>query len=98
MIPRRVLVTGATGALGQAVVARLTQAGMHVVGTHSGAPPPALEHVTWVPMDVTRAQSVAAGVNSAGALDALIHCAGGFRFGPVTELTDADLDSSSTST
>ena len=45
-----------------------------------------------MPMNVTRADSIAAALRGHDDVDGLVHCAGGFRWAPLEELTDADLD------
>lgn len=92
--PVTVLVTGAEGGLGSVVCHRLLQHGMRVIGTArrrlAAAPP---EGMRWVAVDVADARSVQAQVGAiAEEIDALVHCAGGFRHGPLEDLSDADLD------
>lgn len=101
-IIKTVLVTGAQGAVGRAVCAHLLAAEYTVVGTRHAAGAPDLEPDPtqpgqhWVAADVTDAQSVRALVQATearlGPIDALIHCAGGFRWTLVGEASDADLD------
>ena len=59
--PSRVLVTGATGFIGQACVMSLVQAGCEVIGTYRGETPPEdTDHVTWVRADLTRESEITA--------------------------------------
>jgi NAD(P)-dependent dehydrogenase (short-subunit alcohol dehydrogenase family) len=95
--PRDVLITGAQGALGREVVSRFASQGCQVLATfHGKSAPAAAPGVEWVEMDVTQAASVRAGVTRARQggrhLDALVHCAGGFRWAKIEDTTDADLD------
>jgi nucleoside-diphosphate-sugar epimerase len=68
--PRRVLVTGGAGLLGNAITRRLVAAGMEVVATYRGSPP-ALAGVQWQRADLTRSDALA---DIAG-VDALVHTA-----------------------
>lgn len=97
----RTLVTGATGALGQAVLARLLKepAGSpqpDIIALYRGEPGPAHPRVQWQSVDVTDARAVSGlfeKLRGASQMpQALIHCAGGFRFGTVAETADADWD------
>ncbi len=88
---RRVLITGATGALGQSVLARFIAAGDSVVGIHSvGQKPAAVTGVEWVACDLTQRKSVFDLFAKSGELDAVIHCAGGFRYGMIDAFSGED--------
>lgn len=67
---------------------------MRVMGTAHRPPaanPPA--GMRWLVVDVADARSVRSQVGPvAGEIHALVHCAGGFRHGPLEDLSDADLD------
>ncbi|MEW5854590.1 MAG: SDR family NAD(P)-dependent oxidoreductase [Myxococcota bacterium] len=94
--PTHVMVTGAEGALGSAVTSRLLEAGCQVVATTRKPVSTSQQGVRWVRMDVTDARSVQEALASLTAdnvpLDGLVHCAGGFRSGPLDQLSDEDLD------
>lgn len=94
---RTVLVTGAEGALGSVVADRFLQSGATVIATYLQDPA-----AHWRPtgqlvplrMDITDARSIRQGLASLtlGPVDCWIHCAGGFRFARVEQVTDGDLD------
>jgi NAD(P)-dependent dehydrogenase (short-subunit alcohol dehydrogenase family) len=89
---RRVLITGAAGALGSAVVTKFVTAGDAVIAIHSPAEkPPAIAGVEWMPADLTDRKSVFDLFSRVGELDAVIHCAGGFRFAMIEALTLEDI-------
>src|SRR5690606_19837895 len=94
---KSVLITGAQGSLGTAVVKRFLEGGMEVIGVDVKAPPrnpdDMFSKVTWLDADLSRADSVRGLVTELGSkqVDALVHCAGGFRHAPVDETSDDDL-------
>src|SRR3569832_283904 len=94
---KKVLVTGAQGALGTQVVQRFLKAGCEVVGTvspHERVRQIEIEGakaIQWIPVDLSRSDSVKSALQGQ-TFDALVHCAGGFRFEKVEQLTDEDLD------
>lgn len=91
---KKVLITGAQGALGSRVVDRFLESGFQVTGTiipnkiESAVDRPNLE---WLPVDLADTQSVKKQI-SGRAFDILIHCAGGFRYLPIEQVNDEDLD------
>ena len=91
---KKVLITGAQGGLGQQVIHRFLKEGLAVTGVlHSSDK---LQHQSasgaqWISLDLTQSEDVKT-VFSQRSFDILIHCAGGFRFGKVDELSDTDLD------
>ncbi len=99
--PGRTLITGATGALGRAVVARFVAAGAPVLAAArdrgalaalaAAAPPGA---VAVRAADLTDAAAVAELFDLAGGADgappAVAHLAGGFRFARLADTADAD--------
>ena len=100
---KRVLVTGARGSLGRAVVSRYLDAGCTVIGADlvfEGGPErhsdPDQHRLHWVQMDATDPTSVRKVVGEVaerfGAIDGLIHCAGGFRFAHADSIGDSDLE------
>ena len=93
---KNILVTGAEGALGSAVVKRFVASGTSVIGTYREAPGIADERITWVKMNISDSRSVAEGIASLraqfGEIEGLIHCAGGFRYSPLEQTSDQDLD------
>lgn len=86
-----VLVTGASGGLGATVVETLATAGWDVLAADRSAKVAAKPRVQPVAMDVTVAASIAAALEGK-TVDAVVHCAGGFRFGGVDKLSDSDVD------
>jgi cyclic-di-GMP-binding biofilm dispersal mediator protein len=99
---RSFLVTGASGALGSRIAARLGAAGATL--TLTGRDPDRLAaaaaaagpEATGVPLDLTVPgagdRAVAAAVAAHGGLDGLVHAAGVVAFGPVDDLDDDVLD------
>ncbi|MBS1963030.1 MAG: SDR family NAD(P)-dependent oxidoreductase [Bdellovibrionales bacterium] len=88
---RRVLITGATGALGASVVARFAAAGDAVFAVHTPTQKPAsLEGVEWIGADLTVRKSVIDLFAKLDDLDAVVHCAGGFRYGMVDAISGDD--------
>ncbi len=92
MPDKRVLITGASGALGMATVARLSALGFRVaaVAGRHGAPLPG-----WFgPADLAdpdaAAKVVAQAADAMGGLDAMVHLAGGFAMQPVLECKPQD--------
>lgn len=89
---QRVLVTGAAGAIGGAIVERFTAAGAIVAG-HDRRPAEAADHAlvgdltAGDPRDVVRAAEQAI-----GDLDALVHCAGESGQADFLDLADANWD------
>jgi NAD(P)-dependent dehydrogenase (short-subunit alcohol dehydrogenase family) len=82
-----ILVTGAEGALGSAVTHRFASAGHEVVGSFHKTHPEN-KTVRWVQADLADPQSIPALVHACGArIDALIHCAGGYRWAPFEKTT-----------
>ncbi|MCM2277129.1 MAG: SDR family NAD(P)-dependent oxidoreductase [Oligoflexia bacterium] len=88
----RVLVTGASGALGSQVVQRFLSAGNTVVGLARKAPRDreAAGPSEWIELDAGDAAGVNARVPEE--FDVLVHCAGGFRFGKIGELSTEDFE------
>src|SRR4051812_4061735 len=99
-LPKRVLVTGAQGALGSEVVDKYLNAGCRVFATyftHSEILPAARESLEWIHVDLTDSRWVRTAFgrpgsgtpqNSQNNFDAWIHCAGGFRFNTVENTSD----------
>lgn len=99
--PKTVLVTGAEGALGRVVAGKFSAEGFSVFGTHlpsvAASALPAVSGIRWVPVDVTAAASVRAMFGTGQGkvsepLDVLVHCVGGFRYAPLDETSDQDLE------
>jgi NAD(P)-dependent dehydrogenase (short-subunit alcohol dehydrogenase family) len=92
--PQSVLITGAQGALGIQVVKRFLAAGCRVTGIDRIPPKkldlPNTENLSWIEMDITNPSEVRAKVPTD--IDAMIHCAGGFRWVPTDSFQDEDLD------
>jgi NAD(P)-dependent dehydrogenase (short-subunit alcohol dehydrogenase family) len=91
------LVTGGAGGIGEAINARLVEAGWHVLaGDLPGALPgerTAGDSVDYAPLDVSDRASVADFAERArqlGPIGALVNCAGLVRFTPASGFDDAD--------
>src|SRR5689334_11859133 len=92
--PKKVLVTGAEGALGHAVVERFLKEGSEVIGTwfsKSDKEKKDTKRIHWVNVDLGNPKEVEEAFRNAN-FDAVIHCAGGFRYSEVTQLSDSDFD------
>lgn len=78
----RVIVTGASGALGRVAVDRLRGEGHSVAGMARSVPQDGEPGLVWIACDLTSAEAAAAGVTKAlsslDGLDAIVHIAGGF--------------------
>ena len=81
----RVLVVGATGTIGRAVVDAL-RADHEVIGVSRNEGP--------ARVDITRPDSIRDMYEKIGEVDAVVSCAGGAAWKPLAELTDADFDMS----
>ena len=95
MTPRVAVVTGATGALGQAVAARLGRDhALVLLARHAGAAPPGgLSLAADVTSDDAMAEAARQIAARFGRIDALVHVAGGFEMGePVHGLSRASWD------
>jgi NAD(P)-dependent dehydrogenase (short-subunit alcohol dehydrogenase family) len=89
---RKIVITGATGALGQAVLARFRKGGDAVVAIHSPIQKPsAIDGVEWSGVDLTQRKAVHDFFAKIGEVDAVVHCAGGFRWSPIDDLSAEDL-------
>lgn len=89
---QNVLVTGAQGALGKVVAERYVQAGCRVTGAVFG-PAGSSQRSSFQTLDVNLADP--AKIKTALAsqtFDAVIHCAGGFRYAPMDQVKDEDLN------
>jgi NAD(P)-dependent dehydrogenase (short-subunit alcohol dehydrogenase family) len=80
---KRILVVGATGTIGKAVVAALSGKYDVVAASHQKAP-----HK----VDISDPSSIRALLNAAGKVDGVISCAGAARFKPLAQLTDDDFE------
>lgn len=87
----RILITGCSSGFGQAIAARFLDEDWDVVATMrtpSSAGLPVSERLRVLPLDVTDAASIAAGVAEAGPIDALVNNAG---VGMLNVLEGADI-------
>ncbi|HVZ57871.1 MAG TPA: SDR family NAD(P)-dependent oxidoreductase [Chitinophagaceae bacterium] len=97
--PRQILITGATGNLGQAVARRFAGAGWHVWGTRHGGNPAntttGMEGVTWGDVDLQdeakTGEWIQEIVTAAGSLDAAVLTAGGFAAGSLANTSSSDI-------
>lgn len=74
----KILLVGATGAIGEAAHTALAERGHDVLAAHRGSP-------DW-PVDLADPQQISALLDKAGALDAVACAAGATPFGPIREL------------
>ena len=99
----RVVVTGARGALGSTVTETFLEAGCSVVGvdievdeTGELVEDAERDGLYWRHLDATDAEEVAEVVDEIredlGSIDALVNCAGGYRWTHIDEVDEADLD------
>jgi uncharacterized protein YbjT (DUF2867 family) len=77
----RILLLGASGLIGSAVLARLVQEG-HDVRAVARRRGNELPHVQWISLDIARTTEVAAWRAHAGGVDAVVNCAGVLQDGP----------------
>lgn len=90
-LSRRVLITGAAGALGRAVLARFVAGGDSIFATHApGETPSPIPGVEWIGVDLTQRNAVFDAFARIDAVDAVVHCAGGFRFGKIDAFSAED--------
>jgi NAD(P)-dependent dehydrogenase (short-subunit alcohol dehydrogenase family) len=88
---RKILITGATGALGQAVLDKFVGSGDHVLAVHAPNQKPAsVTGVEWVAADLTQRKSVIDLFARIDDIDAVVHCAGGFRYGMADAISAED--------
>jgi short-subunit dehydrogenase len=89
----RVLLTGASGGIGQAMQAELLKAGATVCGVGRHAPPAGQDPGHWVQADLAQPAGVAAVAQAAARMRAnvVVHAAGVPGFGPLEELAPEDM-------
>jgi len=101
-----ILVTGANGALGKVMVSEFLKAGHSVLASRLGPFQEPIEsqehsHLRWVQMDLSKPQDLILlsqsqnqgqnrGQNQGWVPEAVIHCAGGFRFGELGQHSEED--------
>jgi NAD(P)-dependent dehydrogenase (short-subunit alcohol dehydrogenase family) len=89
---RRVLVTGASGVIGKAVVDHLSSLGAHVIAaTHTREAPTSAK--SFVRLDVTDETSVQAAFVAAGRVDTVVLCAGKGFWKPLSDTSLAEWES-----
>lgn len=100
---RLIVVTGAKGALGEALLDHFVKYGDHVIGWDIKAPGPGAlvdderrNTLKWMQVDVTDAGAIEDAMMTVeqemGEVDAFIHCAGGFRWSHIDAISTADID------
>lgn len=88
---RRILVTGASGALGSAVLEKFISSGDQVIAVHGIHEKPSPKPgALWLSADLTLKKSVDGLFREAGEVQAVVHCAGGFRFGFADTFSEED--------
>ncbi|MCR8720828.1 SDR family oxidoreductase, partial [Pseudomonas syringae] len=85
-----VLVTGASSGIGQAIVTRLLELGLQVIGLSRRAPDLQHPNFTWRECDLNDFAALDQALADTPHIDALIHAAGFMRTAPLGELNDAD--------
>jgi NAD(P)-dependent dehydrogenase (short-subunit alcohol dehydrogenase family) len=93
---KQILVSGATGALGTEVLKKYVSCGFDVTALYHKANPVELAShdspkVHWTKVDLSSSASVKEALHGK-VFDVLVHCAGGFRFAPIDQTTDEDLE------
>ena len=90
----RVLVTGATGLIGQAVVARLLEAGDQIIAIarRTGRAARSLPAVRWVALDIATATRLEHWLPHLVGVDAVINCAGVLQDSPTDSTRGVHLD------
>jgi NAD(P)-dependent dehydrogenase (short-subunit alcohol dehydrogenase family) len=98
-----IVVTGAAGALGGTITERFLKEGCTVVGVDLGLgdggdvfADKERDQLHWIEIDLSDAQAVREGLakvaESVGPIDGLVNCAGGFRWTPIGDASDDDLN------
>ncbi|MBX8533738.1 SDR family oxidoreductase [Pseudomonas cichorii] len=87
---KSVLVTGATSGIGQAIVVRLLEQGLHVTGLSRRAPDLQHSNFTWIECDLNDFSALDQALEQTVKIDALVHAAGFMRTAPLGQLDDAD--------
>lgn len=87
----KVLVTGARGVLGNAVLKKYAESGAKVYGADLPGSFEKVQGAEFVPVNLSDSKSVQDQLKGLE-VDVLVHCAGGFRFAMSDQITDADLD------
>jgi NAD(P)-dependent dehydrogenase (short-subunit alcohol dehydrogenase family) len=90
--PKTVFVTGAEGVLGAAVSQRFIEGGCKVLGSYYSKPGPERAGLKWLQCDLGNSASVRSVAAELRAVDAWVHCAGGFRWMKTESAGDADID------
>src|SRR3954471_20655428 len=78
----KVLVLGATGLIGSAVVARLAADGHEVVAAARHPPETSLVHAKWIRFDLAQAGGASAWITMLTGIDVVVNCAGILQDGP----------------
>jgi NAD(P)-dependent dehydrogenase (short-subunit alcohol dehydrogenase family) len=88
-----ILITGAEGALGSAVTERFLSAGHEVLATFHKTAGASAERLRWVQADLSHPDCVSTLARACGdRVDAVVHCAGGYRWAHLDQTTDQDWD------
>jgi NAD(P)-dependent dehydrogenase (short-subunit alcohol dehydrogenase family) len=88
---RKIVVTGAAGALGRTVVERFLHAGDSVIAVHAPRSKPlSIEGAEWVAVDLANRDSVRAFFSARTDVQVVVHCAGGFRWARIEDTNEDD--------
>ncbi len=90
----KVLVTGATGLIGSAVIARLLAEGYEITGIarHTARAARSLPQVKWIALDIAHATSPESWMPHLDRFDAVVSCAGALQDAPGTSLQAVHVD------
>lgn len=92
---RNVIITGASGSLGSAVVNRFLNESWRVIAVDREPKNQNRENVYHLGADLSDSDAVEtlfAEIDQLGGIDAVVHCAGGFRFSTTDQISNSDID------
>jgi NAD(P)-dependent dehydrogenase (short-subunit alcohol dehydrogenase family) len=92
---KNVIITGASGSLGSAVVERFLEASWRVIAVDrepNAATADSAHHLSADLSDFDAVENLFTEVDKLGEVDAVVHCAGGFRFSNTDQISNDDID------